>query len=110
MRGELLLCEALDTRRDYTGVNSRGATHPRCERLVFASAGALHAAIASNASSLLSRGRSLTPLRSYLSFSAQPTPAAVAELADALDSGSSVQKTCRFNSCRPHIPETPGKG
>src|SRR5688572_3801395 len=28
----------------------------------------------------------------------QPDTAAVAELADALDSGSSVQKTCRFNS------------
>src|SRR5690242_5569940 len=29
--------------------------------------------------------------------------AAVAELADALDSGSSVHKTCRFNSCQPHL-------
>src|SRR5205085_2299325 len=31
--------------------------------------------------------------------------AAVAELADALDSGSSTHKVCRFNSCRPHFQE-----
>ena len=31
--------------------------------------------------------------------------AAVAELADALDSGSSIHKMCRFNSCRPHSTE-----
>jgi hypothetical protein len=56
------------------------------------------------------RLRNVSPTRSQVpaldsttpSFKIQKTVAAVAELADALDSGSSTHKVCRFNSCRPH--------
>src|SRR5436305_1434024 len=53
-------------------------------------------------------GRSLTPRAAYLSFPEPQNAAAVAELADALDSGSSVQKTWRFDSSRPHT-QRPGR-
>ncbi len=32
-----------------------------------------------------------------------PKHGGVAELADALDLGSSVPRTCRFDSCHPHL-------
>ena len=41
-------------------------------------------------------------VRDKTSPDAPSSIAAVAELADALDSGSSVQKTWRFDSSRPH--------
>ena len=39
-------------------------------------------------------------------FAVQTESARVAELVDALVSGASVQKTCRFESCSGHGPRT----
>ena len=40
---------------------------------------------------------------SFLFYKAQIDSGDVAELADALDLGSSVLWTCRFDSCHPHL-------
>src|SRR5437868_4616565 len=81
------------------GSTSLGEALPSRRR---ARGGLARLALATRSFDLDTRFAELDSTAARVVASRRHNSAAVAELADAQDSGSCVQKTCRFDSCRPH--------